>query len=328
MPARPAGAILAVLLALAAAACGGADDAGAGTAEEGLSIVATTTVLGDLVERVAGEEAAVRVLMPVGVDPHAFSPSAAQADAVRAADLVVANGLGFEEGLLDVLDAAAAEGAVVFAATDHVDLIAFPEEADGHADEEQADDHGDEDDHGDHDPHVWLDPSRMAQAVEALGAALTEIEATGGWAARAAEVAADLRALDDEVEGILDVVPEERRVLITTHDVLGYFADRYGFEVVGTIIPGGTTLAEPSAAGLDDLIETVVDAGVPAVFAESTNPSRLAEVIAEEAGDDLPDGVAVVELFTESLSEPDGPAATYEGMIRTNAQRVADALAP
>jgi zinc/manganese transport system substrate-binding protein len=123
------------------------------------------------------------------------------------------------------------------------------------------------------------------------------------------------------VEQLLAAVPPERRVLVTNHDVFGYFAERYGFEVLGAVIPAGSTLAEPSAHDLDDLATLIEQAGVPAVFADTSAPSRLADALAGEGTD-----VEVVELYSESLGEPGSEGATYIGMVRTNARRIADAL--
>ena len=342
---RPAAAVALVLL-LAACSDGGAttatsagSEAAEAPAEGGVTVVATTSILGDIASTVVGEDGSVEVLLPIGADPHAFSPSAQQATALREADLVVANGLDLEEGLISALESAEEDGVTVFHATDHVDLIDYVEvegahSEDEHADEEHSEEHSeddehadeahgeDEDGHGDEDPHVWFDPARMADVAGALGEELTAIDPDAGFADRAAALADDLEALDDEIEAMLADIPEDERVLVTNHEVLGYFADAYGFDVVGTIIPGGTTLAEPSAADLEDIIEVVTETGTRAIIAESTNPSRLAEVVAEEVGAD----VQVVELFTESLSDPDGEAGTYIDMMRVNATRIAEAL--
>jgi zinc/manganese transport system substrate-binding protein len=139
--------------------------------------------------------------------------------------------------------------------------------------------------------------------------------------ANAAAYIAELEALDAEVEETLAVIPEERRLLVTNHDTFGYFADRYDFEVLGTIIPGGSTLASVSARDLSELASTIAELGVPAVFAETTVSSQLADTLAAEVGD-----VEVVELFTDSVGAPDSEGATYVAMVRTNAERIAAAL--
>ena len=197
-----------------------------------------------------------------------------------------------------------------------------------HADEE--DEHADEDghdhDHDGGDPHFWMDPARMADVVEELGHELAELDTALSeeeWDDRADALADELDALSDEVAEILADVPEERRVLVTNHEALGYFADAFDMAVLGTVVPGGDTLAEPSAADLEELVDAITDAGVSAIFAETSSPSRLAEVVAEEVDGD----VIVAELFTESLSDADGPAATYQDFMRHNATVIADSLA-
>jgi zinc/manganese transport system substrate-binding protein len=138
---------------------------------------------------------------------------------------------------------------------------------------------------------------------------------------QAAAYVDELTALDAEMEATLAAVPADRRKLVTNHEVLGYFAQRYGFEVIGAVIPTGTTQAAPSAGELDELAHTIEEAGVPAIFAETSSPTRLADSLADEVGE-----VQVVELYTESLG-PDGSAGdTYAGMMRSDAEQIADAL--
>lgn len=324
---------VAAAFALALAGCGGDEEppgapgAAAGGSERPL-VVVTTSILGDVVRNIVADDATVEVLVPPGVDPHDFAPSARQAQRVREADVVVANGHGFEESFSDVLESAEADGVDVYAVAKDVETI--PVETGGF-DEEHAEDEAEaEDDHGagSPDPHFFTDPVRTAEAAELIGDHLAErAPAAFGTAAvreRAAAYAAELRRTADEVEEILAAVAPEDRLLVTNHDVFGYFAERFGFEVVGTIIPGGTTLAEPSAADLDELVTAIERSGVPAVFAETSAPDRLAQALAAEAGLD----VEVVELYAESLGEAGSGADTYVGMVTTNAERIAGALAP
>ena len=309
------------VLLLVAGACGVE-----GEGDDALTIVATTSILGDVVESIVGDDARVDVLIPAGVDPHAFEPSAREAAGLRDATLVVANGLRLEAGLGPALDAARDDGVEVLEVAPLVDPLPFGA-AHVHGDEDGDGDDGDSDDgdHGDLDPHVWHDPLRMAAAVPAIVDALVSADPaldTAALAERADALVADLEAVDAEVVEILEVVPPERRFLVTSHDTFEYFADRYGFEVVGVVIPGGDTLASPSAADLAQLVEEVVDHDLPAVFAENVGSTALSETLAEEAGRD----VAVVSLFTDALGEPGSGAETYLGMLRTNAALVADAL--
>ncbi|MDQ1179505.1 ABC-type Zn uptake system ZnuABC Zn-binding protein ZnuA [Rhodococcus sp. SORGH_AS 301] len=141
---------------------------------------------------------------------------------------------------------------------------------------------------------------------------------------RAAEYRGQLQSLDEEMSALFAAIPDERRALVTNHHVFGYLADRFDFEVVGAVIPGGTTLAAPSASDLSDLVDAVDSTGVRTVFAESSSPDRLVQALASEA--DI--SVDVVQLFTESLTGPDGGAPDYLTMMRVNTERIAAGLSP
>lgn len=169
-----------------------------------------------------------------------------------------------------------------------------------------------------------MDPLRVAKAARHIADELNKIAPSPSWTERAEAYAASLEELDAEIRDLLSSIPEENRKLITNHDAFGYFAARYGFEVVGTVIPGGSTLAEPSSADLAALVDAIVDEGVRAIFAETIEPSVLAEAVAAEVGS----SVEVVELYSGSLGEPGTDAATLIGMLRVNAGRIAEALTP
>ncbi|MCB0952594.1 MAG: zinc ABC transporter substrate-binding protein, partial [Microthrixaceae bacterium] len=186
--------------------------------------------------------------------------------------------------------------------------------------DEAAHDH----DHGPEDPHFFTDPARMADAVDGLATCVAEAAGLDSGEADSLEESAlayesRLDELDSEVEEILAPVTPENRVLVTDHEVFSYFADRYGFEVAGTIIPSTSSQSEPDARALADLADLLRDKEVSAVFTDSTSSPELSEALAGEV-----DGVSVVALHTESLS-PDG-ADTYEEMVRSNASKIADAL--
>jgi zinc/manganese transport system substrate-binding protein len=316
-------------LGVLAAACGSDDTTSDTNAADGElpTIVVTTNILGDIVTQTVGDLAEVEVIMPIGSDPHDFAPSAKQAEAMEDADLLVVNGAGFEEGMIDIIEQVESSGTPVFEFTDHVELLEFDggheedhSDEEGHSDEEQADDHS-----GD-DPHIWTDPSRMVSAVEAFGIELTEVEGLDAAAvdAQVQSYVDELTALDAAVEETLSVVPPERRVLLTNHEVFGYFADRFDFEVVGAVIPSLTTSAEPSTAEVEALVELIEQEQIPAIFGETSGSTQLADAIAESAGNE----VAVVVLYSESLGEPGSDADTYIGMMTTNAALIANALAP
>lgn len=291
---RPLVGLLA-LAAFALAACGGEG----ATSPPGLQVVATTSIVGDITRGIVGDEGTVEVLVERGQDAHGLAPSAQQTRSLRQADLVVAIGFDLEEQLQDSLRAAESDGVEVLRVAEVVDPL-------------------------DEDPHVWHDPVRMADAAHHIAARLVEVAGDDvDWAGRGEQVAADVLVAHEEAQRILAAVPERCRRLVTNHDSLSYFAARYDLEVIGSVIPGTSSQAEPSAAELAELADTLRATGVPAVFAEVESSSRVAETLAAEVGSD----VEVVSLYTESLGAPGSGAATYTDMIRTNAQLVADALA-
>jgi zinc/manganese transport system substrate-binding protein len=300
----PVAVVAVVLLALALAACGD-DDGTASASGDRPHVVVTTNVLGDVVSELAGDEATVEVIMPPGAAPHEFQASAEQVAAMREADVLITNGAGFEEGLTETIEAAEQDGVPTFAAIDAVDTLEL--EGDGGT-----------------DPHFFTDPARMAAAAQGIADFLVdEVPALDNpaFARKAGATIDELHALDAEVERTLSVVPDNRRTLVTNHEVFGYFADRYGFDVVGAVIPAGTTQAEPSAEQLDELAHAIEEQHVPAIFVETSSPTRLADALSDEVGD-----VDVVELFSESLGDEGSGGETYAAMMRTNAGRIADAL--
>ncbi len=266
-------------------------------------IVVTTAILGDVVGAMVGDRAEVEVVMPRGASPHDFAPSARQAVAMREADALVVNGWGFEAGLADTIDAARRSGVDVFAAVSAVRPLAT----------------------GTRDPHFFTDPARMRRAARAIAAHLAaKVPTLRTDAFRAAARAYDRRLVQAEAEAehALAVVPPARRILVTDHEVFGYFAERFGFRVVGTVIPGLSTQSEPSVRGLTALAATIRARGVPAIFASTSSPSRLAERLADGVGV----SVEIVSLFSESLGPVGSDGATYLAMVTTNARRIATAL--
>jgi zinc/manganese transport system substrate-binding protein len=321
--------MLAFAMSLVATACGPAQ-----ADPEGLDIVVTTNIWGDVVSNIVGDDANVEVLIPLGGDPHDFQASSAQVARINAADLVIANGLGLEEGLLTVLSAATADGVRVFEVAPRLDPIDFDFDHHGHDHDDDHDDHDDhDDDHDDHDdhdddhdhdldPHVWMDPVRMAQGARLIAAELALVAPDIDWAARAETYAASLMEAHREIEEMLGSVPPANREMITNHEVFGYFAERYDWHILGTIIPGGTSVGAPSAGDLADLIELIIDEGVRVIFVETSSPDTLARVIADEVGEQ----VRIVELHTESLGEPGSAAGTLIGMLKENARLISEAM--
>jgi zinc/manganese transport system substrate-binding protein len=167
-----------------------------------------------------------------------------------------------------------------------------------------------------------MDPRRMATAAHLLADALAEIAPDVDWAEAADAYAAEMMAVDAEIMDLIADLPAEHRLLVTNHHSLGYFADRYGFDVVGTVIPGSTTLGAPSSADLARLVDLIDDLGIPAIFAETIDATSLAEALAAEA--QRP--VAVVVLTTDSLGEPGTEAGTLSGLLLSNTRLIVEAL--
>lgn len=276
-------------------------------------VVVTTSILGDVTSEIAGELARVEVLMPVGVDPHDFQLSSAKAALLRQARVVIANGLGLEEGIEDALQSAAADGVRVLELAPHLNPLPFGFEA---QDEHQ------EDSHGDLDPHFWHDPIRMVEAVHLIATELSDLGP--GIGQRAKSYVATILDMHAELSSLYASIPLERRVLVTNHDSFGYLADRYELSIAGVVIPGGSTLSEPSSAELADLIATIRTTNAPAIFTETVSKPALAEALAKEIGNNI----EIVTLYSDSLGGPGSEVESYLEMMRYNARSITEALRP
>ncbi|MFC9894198.1 zinc ABC transporter substrate-binding protein AztC [Nocardia sp. NPDC127579] len=291
-----------VLPALAACSSDGGDRTG---------IVVTTNILGDLTRSIVGDAAPVTVLMPAGADPHSFGISARQAAELEQAALVVHNGLGLEEGVARNVAAAVDAGVPALAVAEGLDPIEYT------SDESK----------GTPDPHFWTDPHRVRRAVELISVRVLEaVDGIDAAAVRGRTTAylAELDQLDAWMTRQFAEIPAAQRKLVTNHHVFGYLAQRFDFRVIGAVIPSGTTLASPSAADLSALAEAIRNAGVGAIFVDSSQPDRLARVLAERAGLH----VQVIGLHTESLTAPGGGAASYLEMARANTEDIVRGLTP
>ncbi|MEV7084549.1 zinc ABC transporter substrate-binding protein AztC [Streptomyces sp. NPDC093085] len=273
------------------------------------SVVVTTNILGDITRQIAGDEAEVTVLMRPGADPHSFGISAPQAARIEQADLIVYNGLGLEENVLRHVAAARDAGVPALAVAERADPLTY-------ASDDLA---------GRPDPHFWTDPTRVRTGARLIAEQLIEhVEGVDAAAVRANAARYDTQ-LDDLTRWMtdrFDAIPEQRRNLVTNHHVFGYLAQRFGFRVIGAVIPSGTTLASPSAADLKSLATAIEQAKVPAIFADSSQPDRLAQALRNESHVD----VRVLPLFSESLTEEGRGAATYLQMMRANTTTIADGL--
>ena len=299
------------------------DQAAVPAVVEGPSVVVTTTILGsvvgDILTCAVGSDASMTVVMPIGADPHDFQPSSEQVAAMSTAELVVANGLFLEQGLVSVLENLETDGVNVLHVAELLDPLPF---ADEHADDEHADEAEGERAHGDFDPHFWLDMERMALAAELVGAELASATGVSDYAGCGAGVATEIRSAEAEVIATLQAVPEESRILVTDHDAFGYFANRYDFHVAGVVIPGGSTLADPSSRELAELVAVIERENVPAIFANTATSSDVVTSLAAEIGRDI----TVVPLFVGSLGGPGSGAEDYTSMMVLNASLIADAL--
>ena len=332
----------------------------------GVRVVATTTIVGDIVSRIGGDRLSVYVMLPPGADPHAFQATPRDARQVADAAVVFINGAGLEADFLGDLVANTAAHVVDLSAHlelrsagdedehgeedehDHDEEDEHDEDEHDHDEEDEHDedehDHGEEDehdedehdhdeedehgmdahehDHGEFDPHVWMDPTLVAAWTVDIAEALGEVDPEHGadYARRAAELADELHEIDVWIRDRVAAVPADRRIMVTDHDVFGYFAARYGFTVLDTVIPGFSTVAEPSARHLAALREAIAEHGVPAIFVGLTVDAQVARTVAGDLGID------VVSVYTGSLSDAAGPAATYSDFMRTNVERIVSAL--
>ena len=301
-------ALMIPVFAFLSTACGSDSDADSTQGSRPM-IVATHSVLGAIVSDLVADQADVRVLIPNGVDPHDWEPSAKDVEAINKAALVVANGSNLEEALDSILDAAESP---VFYATEHIDVLEIGEA--GH-DEHGDDEHGDDEhDHEGGDPHFWTDPLSVAEIVEHLSDELIELGLE--VAERSEALMADLVVLDDEVAELLSVIPADDRVLITGHVSMAYFAAHYDFELLGSIVPSLSSSAEATAANLAELKEAIAAEGVSVIFAELGAPDEVVRALADETG-------VRVSVVSSHLVPDDN---TYRSFLLRLASEVRDAL--
>lgn len=284
---------------------------------EPLPVVATFSILGDLVQAVGGDAVQVTTLIGPGIDAHTFDPAPADLVTLESAAVIFENGLGFEPWLDRFFASTRPKGTRVVV-TEGIEPR--------HADETHQNEaeHEGEHDHGDIDPHVWHNVANAIVMVENIRDALISADPPHAavYEANATAKIADLEALDAWVREQVATIPEERRKLVTSHDTFGYFADAYGFEVIGTALGSASTEAgDPSARDVAILIEEIAAAGVPAIFAENVSNPDLMESIAAEAGVTL-----APPLYTDALGAPGTEASTYDGMMRGNVTTIVNAL--
>ncbi|GJD60783.1 metal ABC transporter solute-binding protein, Zn/Mn family [Methylobacterium frigidaeris] len=284
-------------------------------AEEPVRVVATFSILGDLVRQVGGARVAVTTLVGPNGDAHSFVPAPADAQAVAAARLVVVNGLGFEGWIDRLIKASGTRAKVVVAATGIVPIE--EDDGDGH-----GQDHGQ--DHGHShaaDPHAWQNVANTKRYVANIRDGLVSVDPEGkaAYQANAAAYLTQLDGLDAEVRAALAGIPEARRRIVTTHDAFGYFARAYGLRFLAP--QGVSSQSEATARDVAAIVRQVRRDKVPAVFLENISDPRLMQQIARESG-----AKAGGRVFSDALSEPGGPAPTYLEMMRHNVKEFVAAL--
>ncbi|WP_425843553.1 metal ABC transporter substrate-binding protein [Agrococcus sp. TSP3-2-1] len=308
--------------------------AGAGSADDRLEIVATTTQLADIAREIVGDGAEVTSLLRPGASAHSFDPGPAALAALASADLLVINGAGLEGWLDSTVEASGFAGTLVDT-SEGIDLIAEGhdpheghdhdhEHADGHehADEARAAEHADHDhahepddhaghDHGAFDPHVWTDPANAIVQAEAIRDAVTAADPDADIDASATAYLDRLAELESWMRGSIEQVPVEERLVVTTHDTFGYLERAFDVQVVGTVLPSLDDSADASAAHIDGLVAEIRATGTPVVFSENAIDPQLAATIAREAGVELRQGEDA--LAADALGPEGSPTGTYIG---------------
>jgi zinc/manganese transport system substrate-binding protein len=319
--------------ALLIAGCAGADD----EASNGeMTVTATTTHVADLARNVGGERVEVRSLLSANSDPHDYDVRPSDVRSVAGSEVVLRSGGEIDEWLEELVHSAGGDARVV-SLIDAVDTIErgahVGEDTDAEAHEDAAERTGSEAHatveqdaavHADDvDPHWWQDPRNAQAAVERIRDVLIEADPQGATAYRrnAAAYLDSLRRLDDAVAACWARVPEERRKLVTTHDALGYYANRYDLEVIGTVIPSLSTQAQTSAGRVDALVETIRREDVRAIFTERAVSPRVETAIAREAGAEIGR-----PLWVDALGPADSDGATYIDSMRSNTQAMVEGL--
>ena len=299
------------------------------TTGERLRLVATTDIIGDVLKNVAGDRADVEALISPGQNPHSYQPTPSALRAIERADIVFVNGLNLEEGLLGELPRIA-KGYVVPVSAG-IAAIGAPGHHDHDDDDDNDDHHGhdDEDDHHDDhqhafgDPHVWMDPNNVIVWVENMVEVLGKADPANAQAYRSNgnRYIGELKLIDKYVRERVSTIPAHRRKFVADHDAFSYFARRYGFTVIGTIVPGTTDSAGPSAQQMARLVELIRSEEVSAIFvgrSASSSLQRLAETVASEVGRD----VRILPTLTGSLAPRGEEGETYLGFLKHNAAQV------
>lgn len=308
-----------------------AQDAGATTQPSAYTIVTSMSILGDITQQIVGDTATVTSLVGAESDAHAYEPSPADGVQMAGASAVIAFGLELEPWFEDLYASSGSKAPYIEASADIIPLPA-DKSADAHADEhadESADAHADEHGHdahahGEFDPHTWQDVQNVIKMVEHITAELSTImpEHAATLKANADAYITTLNALDSEIAAQMAQIPAERRILVTNHDSMSYFATRYGLTVIGTVLDSvSTESSDPGANKIIELVTTIKESGAPAIFIEAFGNEDLVETIAREAG-----VVVAPALYTDALGKSGSTGQTYVDMMRYNSQTIYQAL--
>jgi ABC-type Zn uptake system ZnuABC Zn-binding protein ZnuA len=274
----------------------------------GLKVIATNSLIGDVVSQVGGEKVSVEVLLPLGSDPHSFSPAPQDTAKIADADIVFANGVGLEAFLKPLMDSIGGSTKVVEVS----DGISYRTTASESPRDKQPVD----------DPHTWMDPNNVIIWVDNIVRALSEQDPNNAnyYLENGQAYQAKLRELDTWIRSEVSLIPEQDRKLVTDHLVFGYFSDRYGFSQVGAIIPGFSSLAEPSAQDIAQIEDAIKAMGVKAIFVNIGTNANIAQRISEDTGTKL------VSLYMHSLSDKGGEAGNYIDLMRYDVTSIINGL--
>ena len=285
-----------------------------------LRIVATTSIIGDVVANVSGSDVELITLMAYEQDPHSFEPSAGELKAVAAADVVFVNGWDLEEGLVDDLVTIAGDTPVVAVGANIDPLV--PDDSSHDAGTATDADH----DHGQIDPHTWFSVPNVKQWVENISQILGDLDPVNAasYENNAQSYLLELEGVDNYLHEQIANIPVDKRNLVTNHGVFNYFAQEYGLQIIGTIIPSTSTQAEPSAGDLAELIKSMEKSGVCTIFSDIASNDNLAQTVAMELSGC--DEVEIVPLHTGSLGPPGSEADSYIGMLRVNVDKIVKSL--
>ncbi len=277
----------------------------------GIKVIAVESFLADIAQNVAGDRLVVETLMPEGLDPHSFEPTPRDVAKISDSDLLFVNGAGFEAWLVDIAENLPPDQIVVEASAG----LKSRTIEEGHT----------EDDGHEHeiDPHFWLDPTLVITYVENIRDGLTTVDPEGAaeFAANAQAYIQQLKELDVYIQEKISAIPPERRLIVTNHESFGYFADRYGFKVVGTIIHSVSSGSAPSAQQMAELVDKMRASGAIAIFMETGTNTQLADQLSTETGIKV-----VYDLYTHSISAAGGEASSYIDLMKYNVDQMVTAL--